>query len=160
MVSVDALLDGHEVGVRAWAEELRERAARVAVELGEAELALEHVAITRATLAAVVAGGGGAVVEQGSDSPDQASCGVGGLGGARVVPRRRVDLTEAALPAQYRRLWLAVCESGPVRAGQLAGMLGLEVVPAKVEGVRYKLKRLVERGWLVEREPGVFASVV
>jgi hypothetical protein len=71
-----------------------------------------------------------------------------------------VDLTEAALPAQYRRLRPAGCESRPVRAGQLAGMPGLDVVPAKVEGVRYKLKWLVERGWLVEREPGVFAPVV
>ena len=67
-------------------------------------------------------------------------------------------LTEAALPAEYRRLWLAVCESGPVRAGVLAAALGLERVPAKVEGVRYKLKRLVGRGWLAEREPGVFAA--
>jgi hypothetical protein len=51
VVSVDGLLDAHEVSVRARLEALREQAARVAVELGEAELALEHVAITRATLA-------------------------------------------------------------------------------------------------------------
>ncbi len=156
MVSVDALLDDHEVVVRARVEELRERATRVAAELGEAELALEHVTITRATLATVVAGRGGAHVEQGSDSSVQVSCGVGGSSGARLVPARRVDLTEAALPTEYRRLWLTVCESGPVRAGALAGTLGLEMVPAKIEGVRYKLKRLVERGWLAEREPGVF----
>ena len=160
MVSVDALLDGHEVAVRARVGELREEAARVAAELGEAELALEHVAITRATLAAVVAGRGGAGVEQGADTPDRASCGVDGSGGARLVPQRRVDLTGAALPMEYRRLWLAVCEDGPARAGALAGALGLEVVPAKVEGVRCKLKRLVARGWLAEREPGVFAPVV
>jgi hypothetical protein len=158
MVSVDALLDGHEVAVRARVQELREAAARVAVQLGEAELALEHVAITRATLAAVVAGSGGQV-EQGSDSPDLALGEAGAGGSARLVPRWRVDLNEAALPAEYRRLWLAVRESGPVRAGALAGTLGLEMVPAKVEGVRYKLKRLVGRGWLAEREPGVFASV-
>jgi hypothetical protein len=158
MVSVDALLDEHEVAVRARVEELREAAARVAAQLGEAELGLEHVAITRATLAAVVAGSG-ARVEQGSDLPGPVPGEAGAGGGARLVPRWRVDLTEAALPAEYRRLWLAVCESGPVRAGALAGALGLERVPAKVEGVRYKLKRLVGRGWLAEREPGVFAAV-
>ena len=32
----------------------------------------------------------------------------------------------------------------------------LESVPAKVEGVRSKVKRLVERGWLAEERPGVF----
>lgn len=158
MVSVDALLDGHEVAVRARVEELREKAARVAVELGEAELALEHVAITRATLAAVVARGGKSLVKQGSDAPDHASYAVGGPVGARLVPQRRADLTEAALPAEYRRLWLAVCEGGPMRAGQLARTLGLETVPAKVEGVRYKLKRLTSRGWIHESTPGVFAT--
>lgn len=157
MVSVDALLDDHEVAVRARVEQLREQAARVAAELGEAELALEQVAITRATLAMLVAGRGGAGVEQGSDSLGQASGVAGEPGGMRLVPQRRVDLTEAALPPEYRRLWLAVCEHGPARAGVLAGALGLEMVPAKVEGVRCKLKRLVERGWLAEREPGVFA---
>lgn len=158
MVSVDALLDEHEVAVRARVEELREVAARVAAQLGEAELALEHVAIARATLAAVVAGGAGRV-EQGSDSPDPVVREAGADGGAPLVPRWRVDLTEAALPAEYRRLWLAVCEGGPVRAGALAAAVGSERVPAKVEGVRYKLKRLVGRGWLAEREPGVFAAV-
>jgi hypothetical protein len=28
---------------------------------------------------------------------------------------------------------------------------------AKVEGLRGKLKRLTERGWLTEEEPGMFA---
>ena len=54
VVSVDSLLDGHEVVVRA--DELREETARVAAALGEAELALEHVIITKVTLAAAVAG--------------------------------------------------------------------------------------------------------
>ncbi|MFE2249313.1 hypothetical protein [Streptomyces lavendulae] len=42
-----------------------------------------------------------------------------------------------------------------LRARRLAGRLGLELVPAKVEGVRSKVKRLVERGWLAEERPGV-----
>jgi hypothetical protein len=40
---------------------------------------------------------------------------------------------------------------------EIAAVLGLEVVAAKVEGVRSKAKRLVERGWLAERVPGRFS---
>jgi len=42
---------------------------------------------------------------------------------------------------------------------QLASALGLEPVPAKVEGVRSKTKRLAARGWLTEESPGMFSSV-
>jgi hypothetical protein len=109
VVSVDALLDGHEIAVRARVEELREAAALVAAQLGEAEQALEHAVITRVTLAAALAGGG-ARVEQRPDSPGPFPDEAGGPGSTRVLPRRRADLTEAALPAEYRRLRLAVCE--------------------------------------------------
>jgi hypothetical protein len=87
------LLDAHEVAVRARVEELRERAARVAVELGEAKLALEHVVITKATLAMVLAGGGG-VDDHGDDASSARR------GGPRVpVPAWTVGLDERALPA-------------------------------------------------------------
>lgn len=33
---------------------------------------------------------------------------------------------------------------------------GLDAVPAKVEALRSKAKRLVARGWLAERQPGRF----
>ena len=42
---------------------------------------------------------------------------------------------------------------------QLAAALGLEVVAAKVEGVRSKVKRLAARGWLAEERPGMFSAV-
>lgn len=35
-------------------------------------------------------------------------------------------------------------------------MFDLESVPAKVEALRSKAKRLVARGWLAERQPGQF----
>jgi hypothetical protein len=152
------LLDDHEVAVRATIDELREQAARVAVALGEAERALEHVSITRATLAAVLAGHGAAAgPARGMNAPERESA-VGGMGEPAQVPAWRVDLTEAHLPAGYRMLWLAVRgAAGPVRAQELARALGLEPVPAKVEGLRSKLKRLVARGWITEPAPGVFA---
>lgn len=40
---------------------------------------------------------------------------------------------------------------------QLAAALGLEVVAAKVEGVRSKVKRLAARGWMAEKRPGMFS---
>ncbi|MFI6690059.1 hypothetical protein [Streptomyces sp. NPDC050485] len=48
--------------------------------------------------------------------------------------------------------------AGPegLRAKELAGLLGLELVPAKIEGVRVKVKRLAARGWLGEDQPGIF----
>jgi hypothetical protein len=150
---MDGLLDAHEVAVRSRVEALREQAARVAAQLAETELALEHVAVTRATLAAVLAGHGGI---------DPATQGADVTGGAGPVPARvpvrRAELTEAQLPQEYRRVWQAVAAApGPVRAQQLAAALGLPVTAAKVEGLRSKLKRLVARGWITEPEPGVFA---
>jgi hypothetical protein len=154
VVSVDGLLDAHEVSVRAKVESLREQAARVAAQLGGAELALEHVAITRATLAAVVAAGG-AVSVQGSETADVPGR---AMPGPSLVPVWRADLTVAHLPAGYRELWRAVAGApGPARAQQLAAALGLEVTAAKVEALRSKLKRLVARGWIAESAPGAFA---
>lgn len=150
---MDGLLDAHEVAVRSRLEALREQAARVAAQLAETELALEHVAVTRATLATVLAGSPGA-------DPQTQGTGVAGGGGSGParVPVRRADLTEAHLPGDYRRVWQAlVAAPGPLRAQQLAPVLGLAVTAAKVEGLRSKLKRLVARGWITESAPGVFA---
>ena len=38
----------------------------------------------------------------------------------------------------------------------MTALLGLDAVPAKVEALRSKAKRLVARGWLAERQPGRF----
>jgi len=46
----------------------------------------------------------------------------------------------------------------PLRAAQIAAAAGLSTDKAKVETLRGKLKRLVERGWLAEEAgPGLFA---
>ncbi|MBC9719487.1 hypothetical protein H9Y04_43975 [Streptomyces sp. TRM66268-LWL] len=44
----------------------------------------------------------------------------------------------------------------PMRAHHLCAVLGLLTDKSKVEGFRSKLKRLVEQGWLMEAEPGLF----
>lgn len=153
MVSTDSLLDAHEVAVRARVEELRLEAARVAASLGEAELALEHVVITRAMLALVLAGPA-ALPEVGQDPV------VGALPAVvERVPEWTGGLDERALPDGYRALWAVVAQAPDgVRCKAAAVALGLEPVPKKVEGVRSKLRRLARRGWAVETKPGLFQA--
>lgn len=72
-------------------------------------------------------------------------------------------MTVQTLAPDYQRI-LSVLESEAGREGmrcqQLAVALGLEAVPAKVEGLRSKAKRLVERGWALQVRPGVFTALV
>jgi hypothetical protein len=74
------------------------------------------------------------------------------------VPPWRAGVEASVLPEAYRDL-LEVLEdaSRPLRAVQIAAAAGLGTDKAKVEGLRSKLKRLVERGWLAEEAgPGLF----
>lgn len=45
---------------------------------------------------------------------------------------------------------------GPLTCQEMAAAFGMDVVPAKVEALRSKAKRLVARGWLAEPAPGRF----
>ena len=45
---------------------------------------------------------------------------------------------------------------GPVRAKQIVPRVGLATTAGRIGGTRSKLKRLVERGWLDDDEPGRF----
>lgn len=140
MVSTDSLLDAHEVVVRARVEELRveelrAEAARVAAALGAAELALEHVVITRATLALVLSGPAAVPVAGRGPAADAAP-----VVEQRIsVPKRDAGLEERALPDGYRQLWTVLVKTPDgVRCKAAAVALGLEPVPVpkKVEGVR------------------------
>jgi hypothetical protein len=68
----------------------------------------------------------------------------------------------ASVLADYQRI-VSVLESEAGREGmrcqQLAVALGVQAVPAKVEGLRSKAKRLVERGWALQVRPGVFTAL-
>jgi hypothetical protein len=158
MVSEKAL-DDYEVAARARVDRLQGELDRLAGELSVAREALSHVEITRATLSAVAAsqlsatpapGAGGAV--------ESTAAGVTAVDRSQKVPVWRAGLTAEALPDYYRPLYTQLVASPrPVRCGQVAAGLGFELVPKRVEGVRSKLKRLVERGWAVEAAPGLFA---
>jgi hypothetical protein len=69
-------------------------------------------------------------------------------------------MTLQALAPDYRRI-VELVESEPsggegVSAKQVAARLELELVPAKIEGVRSRMKRLVERDWLTASPSGRF----
>ncbi|WP_406083599.1 hypothetical protein [Streptomyces virginiae] len=80
-----------------------------------------------------------------------------------VVPVWRDGLDNAGPAPDYRRIMEIVTEHGLSGAGamdcrQLAAGPGLEPVPAKVEGVRSKAKRLAARGRPAERSPRMFSA--
>ncbi|MEV7025512.1 hypothetical protein [Kitasatospora sp. NPDC093558] len=147
--------------------EERERAARQRVEALQAELraaeaAWERLVIARETVAEVLAGPCGGdeappdVVT--GERPAQLAAAVPGS----VVPHWREGLAPTVLAPDYQRIMDVL--AGGSTAGwetmdcrELAVALGLEPVPAKVEGVRSKAKRLAARGWLVEASPGLFS---
>ena len=61
------------------------------------------------------------------------------------------------LPPSYQDLLEVLADAGrPLRAGRIAAAAGLSSGKSQVEGLRSKLKRLVERGWLAEDGPGLF----
>jgi hypothetical protein len=77
--------------------------------------------------------------------------------GAVTVPVWQVGVEEAVLPVAYRDVLEVLADAGkPLRARQIAAALGLGQEPRHVEGLRLKLKRLVQRGWLAEPAAGLF----
>ncbi|MEU8924268.1 hypothetical protein AB0D10_25550 [Kitasatospora sp. NPDC048545] len=147
-----------------WLLEERERAARQRVEvlqaeLREAEAAWERFVIARQAVAEILA-----EPPAGEESPPG---GVAGERPARVpgavpgsmVPVWREGLALDSLAPDYQRLVEALADRGGevMDCRRLAAALGLEVVAAKVEGVRSKVKRLAVRGWLAEERPGMFS---
>ncbi|MFH8737900.1 hypothetical protein [Streptomyces sp. NPDC017964] len=78
-----------------------------------------------------------------------------------MVPHRREGLDVEVLAPDYQRIMPALAARTPqggLRAKDLAQLLELELVPAKVEGLRAKLRRLEERGWVVQSASGMFTA--
>jgi hypothetical protein len=77
--------------------------------------------------------------------------------GVVTVPPWRPGLAQSVLPSSYRDLLGVLAGAGrPLRAGGIAAAAGLSTDRSKTEGLRSKLKRLAERGWLAEDGPGLF----
>jgi hypothetical protein len=75
--------------------------------------------------------------------------GTPGDAGQLLIPHRTDDTSVGDLPADYQKIMEIVAGGdGPLQAKDVAGHLGLDNLPAKVEPVRGKLRKLAERGWL------------
>ena len=155
---IDAL-QRREAAARAEAEELRGQIARLSERLVRAEERLSRLVITRETVDEVLSEAGPeaspAVM---ADGTVPSRSGHLPAAGVLAVPPWRAGVEASVLPQAYRDLLEVAEDAGrPLRAGQIAAAAGLSTDKAKVEGLRAKLKRLVERGWLAEEAgPGLF----
>lgn len=157
MPSVLGLLEAKESAAREAVERAREEAARIAAVLDEAERALERLVIAREAVVEVLA-------EPVVKAVDVVEAGAGSAAMAgSPVPPRSEHLTSAVLAPEYQRI-ISVLESGAegrgeMRARDLAAALGLELVPAKIEGVRSRARRLADRGWITRHQSGEFSAL-
>lgn len=81
------------------------------------------------------------------------------VGPRRAVPHRQNAAGVEDLSVDYQAVMAAAAEAGNdgLGARRAAVVLGWDSASAsRVEGARARLKRLVERGWLVETKPGRF----
>jgi hypothetical protein len=154
-------LQRREAAARAEAERLRGQIAELAERLAGVEEQLSRLVIAREVVDEVL---DGAATTKASPVPGQpkvtASPGAGRspVIGALAVPPWRAGLGVSVLPRDYRDLLEVAEDAGrPLRAAQIAAAAGLSTDRGKVESLRAKLKRLVERGWLAEEAgPGLF----
>jgi hypothetical protein len=165
MPSVVGLLEQHELAARCRVDGLREEADRIQAELAVAELEWQEWVVARRRVDAVPAPDCGSTADT-QDVPDPRAA--GGPSAPREsakpksqVPVWREGLAWSVLSVDYQRILQALSDrdrlhQGPLTCQELAAVFGLDVVPAKVEALRSKAKRLVARGWLAERQPGRF----
>ncbi|MFJ8159226.1 hypothetical protein [Streptomyces sp. NPDC094468] len=165
MPSVVGLLEERELVARRRVEELREEADRI-----QAERDWKEWVIARSRVGEVLdpvektEQGHGQVGRTASVSGGRAEQTRSAAGAAKPrsqVPVWREGLDRSVLSVDYQRILEALGDrhrlhQGPLTCQELAAMFGLDAVPAKVEALRSKAKRLVARGWLAERQPGRF----
>ena len=169
MSSLIEELQRREAAARREVDELRGEIAQLNERLTQAEEKLSRLGITRETVAEILGGAGadqpaagqavGAVGAVGAagPAPGRSRHAGGSPIGVLTVPPWRPGLAQSVLPSSYRDLLEVLADAGrPLRAGRIAAAAGLSTDKSKIEGLRAKLKRLVERGWLAEDGPGLF----
>lgn len=168
MPSVVGLLEQRELGARRRVDELREEADRIQVELAVAEREWKEWAIARSKVGEVLA------PEQDHTQVEQEVPTAEGRGGTAPqvpeaakpksqVPMWREGLDWSVLSVDYQRILKVAADrtrlgQGPLTCQEMAAAFGMDVVPARVEALRSKAKRLVARGWLAEPAPGRFTT--
>ncbi|MEU8976969.1 hypothetical protein AB0D11_49070 [Streptomyces monashensis] len=162
MVSWLDELDRREAAAREEIAELRDQIEELSRRLAEREDVLSRLQITRETMTEILSGDetvsvAGAETDAGEAETEEHRLPAGSPVGVRLVPQWTPELAVGVLPGSYRDIVEVLQDAvHPMRAHHLCAALGLSTDKSKVEGFRSKLKRLVERGWLMEEEPGLF----
>ncbi|MFI9586010.1 hypothetical protein ACIHCQ_30160 [Streptomyces sp. NPDC052236] len=171
MPSVVGLLEQREVAARRRVDELREEADRIQAELAVAEREWREWTIARSRVGEVLApadepGQGHAQADGTAPAMGQAEETSSAPTAAKSksksqVPVWREELAWSVLSVDYQRVVHALADrarlhQGPLTCQEMAVLFGLDAVPARVEALRSKAKRLVARGWLAEPAPGRF----
>ncbi|MFP1629852.1 hypothetical protein ACLB9X_32965 [Streptomyces sp. 5K101] len=128
--AVLARLEERERELAAQAEAARERIAELSAQLEELHRTAEEIRITRKTL-----------LELPEPTPPA------------PPPPKLPDH-----PAYQQIMAVFTAADGPLRARQVCEAMDLQIAPNTVNNARLKLKRLVERGILVETEQGLFTQ--
>lgn len=152
-----------EDAVRQRIEEIREQIIALESLLEAEQGRLSRLVITRETVEEILGEAAQPVHEPARDAKvvDVADMAASVQGpsalGVVTVPPWQPGMTVAVLPRAYRDAVEIMVDAGrALRAGQIAMAMGLPDEAAKREGLRSKLKRLVERGWAREEGPGLF----
>lgn len=149
-----AALEARENACRSRAEELRKRITGLCEELSRVEVELSRLQITRETVRAVLAEGPLAVAGD-ADGPAGPEPGSGDAAAALLAAEAVGDVT--VMSPDYQRIIALFATTGvALRCKEVCAQLGLETEARHVEGMRAKLKRLVEQGILAETAPGLF----
>jgi hypothetical protein len=165
MPSVVGLLEQHELVARRRVDELREEADRIQTELAAAEQEWQEWAIARRRVDVVLAPDGdnaaGTEVAQDVRDTDAQPVPRDAVKAKSQVPVWREGLVWSVLSLDYQRILHELADrdrlgQGPLTCQEMAVAFGMDVVPARVEALRSKAKRLVARGWLAEPAPGRF----
>jgi len=155
-------LERREAAAREQIEGLRRQIAELTERLAAEEERLSRLEITRETMTELLAETGEAAGpvspgELGGEEEPEAVFGGGSPIGVVTVSPRQPGMDAAVLPVAYRDILEVLADADrPLRAKHIAAALGLPADASKVEGLRSKLKRLVDRGWLTEQVPGLF----
>ncbi|GAA2573126.1 hypothetical protein ABT319_36685 [Streptomyces sp. NPDC000678] len=151
MPSMRAVLEARQKAAAVRVEDLEAELERVRAALTEAEEVLRRRVIgLEQYLEALAEEDAPAVAVVSQRKP---------VGPRRAVPHRQDAAGPEVLSVDYQALMAAALGAGAdgLGARRAAVVLGWDSASAsRVEGARARLKRLVERGWLVEEKPGRF----
>jgi hypothetical protein len=149
-------LESKESAARSRAVELREQIAGLSEALTLVETELSRLQITRETMTEVLADGPGPAASVPVADAESTVVPLTELVPVLLAAEASGDTTVTS--EAYRQILVVFAQApGPLRCKDVCVGVGLGTTANHVEGMRSKLKRLVERGILLEAESGLFA---